>query len=321
MQTSRRVLLDDFLKFIGSDGDVRKRNQAERMLNRVLEKIWMLRGWKVFIDPTVWEITTVLNTREYALPDHFGRVSGNNRTLRNLTTGRQITPVDRSELEAEDPTTGSTLEIAGVPTRYFIAGTTPVQTQPASTGEALEVLSSNAADTTVRVFIEGLTATNLVAQTQVTLNGTTAVALGTWARVLKLGKSYPEGTDPTTELTSSVGSVTLRKAVAGATLQILAPWQDAREHQTLVLSPKPDGVYKVGLPIFRAIEAVFNDADPLPPLWTNAVFDGMTHFWRVGDHDISEDTSGLWPSLKELIEYDNAQAAQERRCRKPFLGA
>jgi hypothetical protein len=320
MQTTRRAILDSFLAYVNAAGDAKARDIAEPLLNRVLEKIWMQRGWNYFIDPDVWEIATVANARAYALPDHFGRVSSKNRVIRNLTRGSQIFPKDRGDLEEEDPTTGTSLETPGPPVNYAIVGATPVQQQPASTGEALEVVSDSASDTTVRVFIEGLTTGNLVAQRQVTLTGVGAVAIGTWKRVLKFGKAYPDGTDPTTEMTSSEGSVTLR-VVAGATLQILAPWQDAREHQTIVLSPIPDAVYTIGIPIFRAIERTYLDADPLPPMWENAVFDGLTHFWRIGDRDVAEDAVGMWPSLKELIEYDNAELAQARRFRRPFTGA
>jgi hypothetical protein len=318
MQTSRREFLDDFVSYIGAAGDAVARNQAERLLNRILEKIWMLRGWKCFIDPDVWTFSTVANQRAYALPDHFGRISGNNRTVRNLTNGRLITPRDRGTGEEDDPTVGTSLEVPACPTEYSIAGVSPVQVQ--ATGVACEVGSDDAADTTVRVFVEGLTTANLVAQRQVTLNGTTFVDVGAWNRILRFGKSYPEGIAPTTELTSSVGNVTLRRTAGAVSMQVLAPWQPSREHQTLVLTPVPDGVYAIGVPIFRAIERMYFDADPLPPNWTNAVFDGMTRFWRVADRDIAEDGSGLWPALKELIEYDNALSAQERRGRQPYRG-
>jgi hypothetical protein len=194
-----------------------------------------------------------------------------------------------------------------------------VQVQPSSAGQALEVLSGNAADTVAKVFIEGLTTDGLVGQNEVTLTGTTPVAIGTYTQILRFGKAYPSGTTPTTELTSSAGEVTLR-VVGGATLQTLRPRLSARDHQQIVLSPVPDGVYTIGIPILRGIETINRDAAPLPPNWTNAVFDGMVHFWRVSDHDVSEDASGLWPSLKELIEYDNAQQAQARRFGKPFRG-
>jgi hypothetical protein len=316
----RDEILDDFLSFIGAAGDDKARNRAERLLNRVLEKIWMQRGWSCFIDPDVWTIATVSGTRAYALPDHFGRVSGTNRVIRDLTNGRNITPRDRNDLEEEDPTTGTTFEVPGCPRQYMIAGTTPVQAQPAAAGEALEVLSDSASDTTVRAFIEGLTTGNLVARRQVTLNGVTPVAIGTWKRVSKFGKSYPAGTTPTTELTSSEGSVTLRTVAAATSLQILALDQAAREHQALVLSPVPDGVYSIGVPILRGIERTYLDGDPLPPMWTNAVLDGLTQNWRVSDGDTPE-ALGMWPSLVELIQYDNAQLAQGRHQRQPYRGA
>jgi hypothetical protein len=111
------------------------------------------------------------------------------------------------------------------------------------------------------------------------------------------------------------------RIVSGSTsLQALAPWQSSREHQTIVLYPMPDTVYTIGLPILRAIERSYFDGDPLPPHWENAVLDGMVHFWRVGSADAQEDQSGMWPSLKELIEYDNSERAVARRRAKPHLG-
>lgn len=320
MQTSRRELIDDFVSYVNQAGDAVARDQAERLLNRVLEKIWMVRGWRCFLDPTVWEFSTVANQRAYALPDHFGRVSGNNRIIRNLTTGKRILPTDRSDLEEDDLTQGTSLETPGNPDRYMIAGTSPVQTQPASTGDALEVLSDSSSDTTVRAYVEGLTTANIIAQAQVTLNGTTPVAIGTFSRILQFGKSYPAATTPTTELTSSEGTVTLRKVTGSTVLQTLANYQSAREHQTIVLAPVPDAVYTIGLPILRGIERTHLDGDPLPPFWTNAVFDGMVRSWRVADRDIATDNSDMWPSLMELVCYDNAQAAQERRLRQPYRG-
>jgi hypothetical protein len=179
MQTSRREVVDDLLTFVGAAGDTKARKRAERLLNRVLEKIWMRQAWGCFVDPDVWEITTTANTRAYALPDHFGRISSSNRIVRNLTTGREIYPRDRGDLEHDDPATGTSLEVAGPPSQYAITGSTAVQRQPSSSGDALEVVSDSASDTTVRIFVEGLTTDDLVAQRQVTINGTTPVSIGT----------------------------------------------------------------------------------------------------------------------------------------------
>jgi hypothetical protein len=239
--------------------------------------------------------------------------------IRNLTSGTQIIPRDRSDLEEMDPQIGTSLETSGSPTSYMIAGVTPVQVQPASAGEALEWVSDSASDTTVRAYLEGLDANGVLTQSQVTLNGTTPVAAGTWGTLMAAGKSYPFGTAATTELTTSEGTVTLRK-VSGTVLQTLAPWQSAREHQTIVLYRVPDTVYTIGVPILRAPARTYRDADPLPLMWENAIFEKMVLAWRVADSNVSADGSEMWPALVDLITYDNSQTAQAFRQRQPFMG-
>lgn len=320
MQTSRREFLDDFVNYVNAGGDAVMRDQAERLLNRVIECIWMKRSWRQFLDPTLYEFSTVANTRAYALPDYFGRVSSPTRVIRNLTDGKTLTAYDRADLEEQDPTIGTTFESAGAPTCYEIAGVTPVQVQPAAAGEALEVISSDNGDVAVRVHVEGLDANGVLTQTQVTLTGTVAVALGTWSRIYQFGKSYPNGTTATTELTTSEGTVTLQKTGGGTVLQTLAPWQSAREHQTIVLYHVPDAVYRIGVPVLRAPQRLFQDADPLPMFWTNAIFEKMVLSWRVADKNVNADGADMWPALVDLITYDNAQTAQAFQRRQPFRG-
>lgn len=310
MQTTRRVLLDDFLLFIGDAGDAPARNRAEVLLNRVLETVWMKREWSQFQMPSAYEVSLAAAARTVALPDYFGRIGGAKKQIRNLTKGGVIDPVDRAVIEDEDPYQGTSSETAGCPRRYFLAGTTPVQTQPStSSAEALEVLSDSSSDTTVRAYVEGLNSSGIVTRAQVTLNGTTAVAVGSFkAPLTKFGKAYPEGTDPATEGTSSVGTVTLRKVTGGTVLQTLAPDQDARDHLTLIVYPVADAAYTLAIPIIRAVESVYRDADPLPPFWRNAVFEKMVMAWRVGDRDGAlVDTADTWPALVDLVCFDNEQ--------------
>lgn len=301
--------MDDFLGYVGDAGDAGARNRAETLLNRVLECIWMKREWSQFLMPNVYEVATLATSRTIALPDYFGRVSGATRRIRNLTNGVEIDPITRSDLEELDPTQGTSLETPACPTHYMLAGTTPVQTQPAAAGVAMEVVSTSTADTTVRVFVESLDANGIVTPVQVTLNGTTPVAVGTlYPPVTKFGKAYPDGTTPTTEGTSSEGTVSLRRVSDSVVFQRLAPGQDAREHLTLVLYPVPDAAYTIGVPILRGIEQQYRDADPIPAFWRNAVFEKMVIGWRAGDRDGSTiDTADTWPALVDLVCFDNAQ--------------
>lgn len=321
MQSSRKEFLDDFLGYINQSGDAEARNIAERLLNRVIETIWLKRSWRQFIMPTAHEFSTAANTREYALPDYFGRVADAEGMIRDLTNKRRIAPIDRATLEHVDPQQGTSQETTGQPRHYVIEGTVGVHTQPAAAGDALEVVSSSSNDTTVRAYIEGIDSNTQYARSQVTLNGTTPMAVGTWKRVTKFGKSYPEGTDPTTELTSSAGTVTLRKVTGATELQRLLSEESARDLQTIVLHPMPGGVYTIAVRIMRAPERILRDADPLPPFWSNAIFEKMVISWRAGDQDgLNIDTAESWPALVDLVCFDTAQAAQVLRHRVPFTG-
>jgi hypothetical protein len=321
VQTSRRELLDDFLDSVNNAGDVSARNLAERLLNRALESIWLKHDFLIFLMPTAFEFATVAGTRTYALPDYFGRVSGVSRTLRNLTTGAKLWPRDLSDLQETDPTVGTSFEIAASPSIYAMTGTTGVQLQPATAGEALEAVSDSAADVAVRVYLEGLNSLGQYTRTQVTLNGVAPVALGVWKTVQKFAKAYPDGVTPTTELTSSEGIVILRTVAAGTELQRLYAEESAREVPQLTLYHVPDAVYTMAVPILRAPERVTRDADPLPPFWTNALMEEMTIHWRVGDRDaIVTDGTVPRPHFADLVMNDNAARAQAFRRRQPFSG-
>lgn len=320
MIQTRREFLDDFLRYVNAFGDDNKRTQANTLLNRVVQTIWLKRAWRQFVMPDPYVLSTVANVRSYALPSYFGRVSSHDRTIKNATTGRDLQPIDIDVLRQRVPTQGTPLEVANCPAYYAISGLTPVQVQPSSAGQALEVLSDSAMDVGVRVYIEGLDATGLEIPVQVTLNGVTPVAVGTFSQILSFGKSYAAGTTPTTEETTSAGTVTLRVVGPGATLQTLAPDQSARDHQVLVLAPMPDQIYSISVPVLRTPRPLIKDADPLPLNWVPAVFDKMVIAWRVGDRDLSADNSDTWPALVDLVCFDNAQTAVQNQRRRPYGG-
>lgn len=217
MQHTRREFLDEFLAHVGDSGDDVSRNAAEQLLNRALGTVWMAHAWRDHILPDPVQVTTVAGQRSYALPPYFGRVVPQTTTLRNLTTAGLITLRNREALEREHPELGTSLETRGTPRYAFIGGVLGARVQPASAGSALEVLSDNASDTDVRVLVEGVNSSGEYDETQVTLSGTSPVSIGTWKPpIVRFGKSYPHGTTPATELTTSRGTITLR-IVGGAT--------------------------------------------------------------------------------------------------------
>lgn len=317
MQATRRELIDEFVASVGEPGDSRVRNLAETLLNTSLERVW-LKGvtWRQFILPTPYAFSTVANVRHVALPSFFGRITSRDGAIRNATTGRTIWPTDPEQLTADSPKVGTDLETAGPPRYFYIDGSWGVHTQPASAGEALEVLSDSTDDVTVRAFIEGRNADGEWVQNQVTLNGSTPVAIGTFSFVQDFGKAYPDGITPTTEFTSSAGTVRLRTVADATVLQTLDPFTSAQEHQVLTLVPVPDAAYSIVVPFMRRPRRMVRDADPCPMFWKAAILEDMLIHWNA--KGLPVDNGAPRPALADLIAYENL--SRPPLTQRPFMG-
>lgn len=323
MQSSRREAIDELLDFVGHAGDTDARNTAELILNRCLQRLWMKRAWRQFQNPNPYQLTAVASTRAYALPAHFGRTSGNDGLIRNLTTGAWLRPVAKEILDEQNPGAGTVFDVIGQPEQYCISGTQPVFTQPSATGDPLEVLSDSAADTTIRVEVSGINSNGEWDRRQVTLTGAAPVPIGTWKNQLDgFSKAYPEGTAPTTELTSSEGTVSLRKVAGATVIGRLLPQESAREYQSLIFDPTPDAVYTFAIPFIRGIQRLYKDADPIPANWGPALFEEMEIEWQVEAGDLSRAAAMQLqrPCFIDLVCFENAAEAQAKRRRQPWTG-
>lgn len=318
---SRRELLDRFLRWKGALGDDAQRNRAEDLLDLAMGDIWRAHPWRDHRLPAPIQITTLASTRTYVLPGYFGRIPPKVTALRNLTTGRSIEILSLDALESAHPESGTDLETAGTPRRCAIAGVVGVAVQPSAAGQALEVLSDDADDTDIKVLVEGVDSTGAWNETQVTLTGLAAVAIGTWKTPLvTFSKSYPEATDPETEGTSSRGTVTLRVAGGGATLQTLLPEESARTFPSLVLYPKPTTAGEIiAVPALRAPKRMVYDADLVPDGWDSALLERMHDLWAVGTGEAASLPVRKGPALIDLISYDNSTEPGRIR-RVPFTG-
>jgi hypothetical protein len=252
------------------------------------------------------------------LPRHFGRTAYRDGRVRNVTTGGWLYPVDRERLDENDPTAGTSLEVPAIPTSYLLDHTIGVSVQPSAGGEICEVLSSDNTDTTVRVYVEGLDADGVWTRAQVTLTGTTPVTVGTWARIERVGKSYPETITPTTALTTSVGTVTLRTTAAAIVLQTLLPDESAVDLPVITLYPTPDAAYTLAVPFMVAPRRLLHDADPLPRFWGNALFEELQAQWHVNKGHMASDAQMPRPHLTDLIALENASRVRFTAQRKPF---
>lgn len=317
MQFSRREIIDQYLTWKNALGDDGQRTLAEQIINWAMLDIWLAHPFNDHRLPTPIQITTVASTRAYVLPSYFGRIPPKVEVLRNLTTGRRIEIKSLDALQELRPETGSDLEVAGVPSLAAISGMVGVSVQPAAAGQALEVLSNSADDIDIKVLVEGVDSTGAWNETQVTLTGTTAVAIGTWKQPLvNFSKAYPAGTTPATPLTSSRGTVTLRVASAGATLQTLLPEESAREFPSLILSPKPVTAGDIiAVPALRAPKKLLYDADEVPRYWGAALLERMKDYWNVASGERQEVPMRYGPNLTALIAYDNSSQPGRIRTR------
>lgn len=313
-QYSFRELLDTFLDWKGNKGDVDQRATAVLLANRAYMSVWMQHPFNDhrFLSPL--QITTVASQRVYPLPPYFGRIPPRVTTLNNLSTGGQLRVLSLDDLQREYPVTGTSLEAAAVSRWAAIGGPVGVTVQPSSAGQALEVVSSAAADTDIRVLVEGLDSNSMYNETQVTLNGVTAVAIGTWKDpIINFSKAYPNGTEPATAGTSSRGTVTLRTVSGASTLQQLLPEESAREFPSLVLYPKPVTAGEViAIPALRAPKRLLYDADEIPKFWSEALLERMKELSQVSDGASLGDRAMAGPEVVKLVSLDNAMQAPMR---------
>lgn len=313
MQRTRREALDEFLAHVGELGDAASRNLAEASINRAIESIWMERTWRDFLSPAPLELTLTIDQRSYALPDYFGKVGPG--MIRNISQrGYEIGERTLAELQELYPLSGTSAETNGQPMVMAIAGICGVHTQPSSSGDALEVVSDSAADTStkVKVSIEGDDSNGRHRRREFTLNGTTAVALGTWRWIDSFGKSYIFGQTPTTEYTSSAGSITLRKVTGATELQYLFPEESSREHRVVTFAPKPNAADVITIPCIRRPKRLLFDADPLPADWWPAVFERMEADWRSNTGEVGSAASVPRPELAKLIGMENCNGPRPR---------
>lgn len=333
MNESRRELVDRLLTFHGELNDVNARTVAEGLLNNAILQIWLMRAWRCFLVPTPYSLVTIAGTRQYVLPSYFGRIASRDGLVRNLTSGRMLAPREGDDFFLDHPEAGSAVDTAtGEPSEYMIAGMAGVSTQVSAAGVALEAISDSALDVDVQVVIEGLDNNGVYLASAFTLNGTVAVALGTWKQVQNFSKSWPQSVIAPTSAqtlagavayTSSRGNVSLRLAGGAATVyQKLLPYESLREHYTLTLWRTPQAVQTIAFPIIRLPRRLVNDADPVPSMWGPSVFEELRKQWFINTGELSPAQAATMPNrpLIDLVCWDNELRAGGRSHTQPFGG-
>jgi hypothetical protein len=316
VQLSRREILDEVLDFVGENSDSNARNTAERLINRAIWNLWTKMAWRQFQVAKPYTFSTVSGTDRYVLPAYFGRITSRDGIIRDTTNGAKLYPSNLTDIQERDPA----LESSGDPQVYAIANTVGVAVQVAAAGESLEVVSSNASDTDILVTIVGLGSSGDYKREQYTMNGTTAVALGTWTYVLEFSKAYPAASTPATELTSSRGTVTLRVASGGATRQTLLAYESAREHWEITLYPTPNVVHTISVPYMRLPTKLLYDADLAPMGWGAAIVEEMIAMWRENTGEVKSHATIPRPALLDLISLENSNRFGVASRTQPFRG-
>jgi hypothetical protein len=313
MQYTRRELLDLVLDFAGENRDPAARNTAERLINIAIENIWSKMAWQQFQMPVPFTFMTVPGVPSYPLPVYFGRVRGG--IIRNVTNGAKIYPSTLDSIQENDPG----LSMQGTPQVYAIGGTVGVDTQVVPAGEDLLVVSSSPNDLSVRVSIAGINLQQRHDRLQVLLNGTFPQQAGTWKKVIEVGKALTAGTEPTTELTSSVGIVTLSGHITGP-LVYLRPYESAIERFELTLWPTPMVACEVAVPFLRSPHKLLYDADVTPMGWGPAILEEMDALWKINTGESSQRSPFVGPALLDLIALENSNRFHIPARVRPFLG-
>lgn len=322
-QETRREIVDRLLRFVGELNDADARSLAEDLAANALQAIWLAHPFTEFVMPVDTVVNTVASTATYVLPTYFGRVAGKEGIVRNLTLGQKIYPLSGGDLEEWHPELAGTLDTqTGIPQNYTLSGKVGIGVQVAAAGEALEALSSSSSDTDVYLEVEGLSSAGEWTTTQVTLTGVAPVALGTWTYVQTIAKAYQATVTPVSALTSSRGTVTVRKVSGAVTRQTLFAHEASREQYQFRLWQTPQSVYRIGIPTIRLPRRMFQDSDPVPALWGPALFEQMLIDWRVNRGELGLEAADALKKnghqITALIGYDNESRPATRPRKTPF---
>jgi hypothetical protein len=316
MHLTRREFLENFLGFVGELGDTTAYDLAAQELNRAITRLGNKHPWRVLRYSQPYQLQLVINQSRYPLEDWVADVGPGDQAIRNLSrNGQPIRRLRDGELLHVFPTAGSSFEVAGVPAAYELVGVCGAAAQPSTVGEAIEVLSDNAADgNDIVATVTGQDVNNDWVRSQVQLNGVVPVGLGTLKWIDELAKAYVATATPVTKLTSSRGNITFRTTAAQTLLQKLFPQESAREHPVLTVYPKPSAADVLAIPVMRKPKRLFHDSDPIPDAWEPALQEDLVLQWKVNRGELSPDSVARAPRpcLRDLIETDNLQRGAGR---------
>jgi hypothetical protein len=227
------------------------RTRIKRHINSWHREILTRPGHSRLLRDSEYTFDTVAAQHTYGLGIPMGRLLG----VHERTNESVLQPQTVGWLRANDPGLSATGDPASV---YVPRGWFPVQAHPA-TADDVWAKSSNAADTTQVVDWEFTLATMQRVSGNTTLNGTTAVQLGTATNIVEIVKLSMR--------TAAAGTVTVHQTTGtGTTLLTLPIGQQYGRFLHLQLWPTPAAVTTYRLDCTREIEDMVQDTDiPLLP--------------------------------------------------------
>lgn len=230
---------------------------------------------------------SVSGTALYALPN-VARVlrmyeATNDRVLYELTPelARQIDP---------DPQSGT-------PEAFVWTGRQAVAAQPPAPTQ-ISAVSSEAADTTQRVYIEGKVTGGSIATANATLTGTGSVSLGSLATWERIDKFYLGAT--------TAGNVTLSEDVTSSDLGVIAAGATYRNYWAFRLWPTPSSAITYTVDILREVTDL---ADVQPPDLEDDFHDVLLLGALMDEYQHMNDSR--WGQAR--VEYETRMAALKYR--------
>lgn len=218
--------------FATATPDTATQTRIRAFLNETQQEILSEPGMDVLLGDSL-TFASVASTPEYTLPATVGDI----RQIRDTSNRITLTPRSLGWYRGAypDPTAVTGTSDSWVEMGYVAQTAAPTGT--------LEVISSSASDgATKTVFIEGYTTTGTklhAVATSVTLNGITAVSVGTtsWTRITKFFVALTAGGS-----TTATGTITLRHSTAGSTVSTIEAGDVQARFKNIALAICPSAV-------------------------------------------------------------------------------
>lgn len=218
--------------------------RIKQFINLWYRRLLAMPGMDRFRDTTL-TFASVANQKKYGLPQAISRV----RDIYDLTNQRRVLPRTMDYLRNVDP--GLTATSSFVENWIPLNGWGAELVELTSTGVGLWVVSDNAADTTIKVFVETIRLGGVRAGTAVSggtlVTGTARAAIGSLTDHIEVVKFYVD--------VAPAGTLSLMDAAAaGNTLSQITPGRTQARYFMLQLYPTPGAAVTYSVDCQRAIE-------------------------------------------------------------------